>query len=93
MSQQSTTIDIKIFGIELLTMPRLLVNDIQTTYYNSQMANGHADIAKIMSKIPSKYHWPTMMVGIIQYVKNCHKIYIILACKVFAKLYYHMSIH
>lgn len=55
--------------ILLLAIPKSFVIDVQHTL----MAGGYSGVAKTLTKICAKYHWPTMMADIIKYVKNQDK--------------------
>ncbi|UYV78277.1 hypothetical protein LAZ67_16000751, partial [Cordylochernes scorpioides] len=55
----------------LLVVPKKRRKDIMSEFHN-HMLNGHLGVARTTYRLKNKYHWPSMLKDVSEFVKTCH---------------------
>ncbi|UYV74255.1 hypothetical protein LAZ67_11002642, partial [Cordylochernes scorpioides] len=55
----------------LLVVPKKRRKEIMSEFHN-HMLNGHLGVAKTTYRLKNKYHWPSMLKDVSEFVKTCH---------------------
>ncbi|UYV60444.1 hypothetical protein LAZ67_1001171, partial [Cordylochernes scorpioides] len=55
----------------LLVVPKKRRKEIMSEFHN-HMLNGHLGVARTTYRLKNKYHWPSMLKDVSEFVKTCH---------------------
>ncbi|UYV75794.1 hypothetical protein LAZ67_13001373, partial [Cordylochernes scorpioides] len=55
----------------LLVVPKKRRKEIMSEFHNN-MLNGHLGVARTTYRLKNKYHWPSMLKDVSEFVKTCH---------------------
>ncbi|UYV71173.1 hypothetical protein LAZ67_8002033, partial [Cordylochernes scorpioides] len=55
----------------LLVVPKKRRKEIMSEFHN-HMLNGHLGVARTTYRLKNKYHWPSMLKDVSEFVKSCH---------------------